>query len=36
MAVALKKRGIDFQQQVPIPIWFHGQTIGHMTLARRK
>jgi GxxExxY protein len=28
MAVALKERGIDFQQQVPIPVWFHGQTIG--------
>jgi GxxExxY protein len=28
MALALKERGIDFQQQVPIPVWFHGQTIG--------
>lgn len=28
MALALKERGINFQQQVPIPVWFHGQTIG--------
>jgi GxxExxY protein len=28
MAVALKERGVDFQQQVSIPVWFHGQTIG--------
>jgi len=28
MAVAFKERGINFQQQVPIPIWFHGQIIG--------
>lgn len=28
MAVALKERGIDFHQQVSIPVWFHGQTIG--------
>src|SRR6476469_7220718 len=28
MALALKERGIGFQQQAPIPVWFHGQTIG--------
>lgn len=28
MALALKERGIEFRQQVPIPVWFHGQTIG--------
>jgi GxxExxY protein len=28
MALALKERGINFQQQVPIPVWFHAQTIG--------
>jgi GxxExxY protein len=28
MAVALKERGIEFRQQVPIPVWFQGQTIG--------
>ncbi|HEY1937927.1 MAG TPA: GxxExxY protein [Candidatus Angelobacter sp.] len=28
MAVIFKERGINFQQQVPIPVWFHGQTIG--------
>ena len=29
MAVALKERGINFQQQVPIPVWFNGQVIGY-------
>ncbi|HEV8490769.1 MAG TPA: GxxExxY protein [Candidatus Angelobacter sp.] len=28
MAIALKERGIEFSQQVPVPVWFHGQTIG--------
>jgi GxxExxY protein len=28
MAVSLKELGISFQKQVPIPVWFHGQTIG--------
>jgi GxxExxY protein len=28
MAVMLKERGIPFQQQVSIPVWFHGQVIG--------
>lgn len=28
MAVALKEHGIDFQQQVAVPVWFHGQRIG--------
>jgi GxxExxY protein len=28
MAASLKERGISFQKQVPIPVWFHGQTIG--------
>jgi GxxExxY protein len=28
MAVMLKERGIPFQQQVPLPVWFHGQVIG--------
>ena len=28
MALALKERGIEFRQQVPIPVWFPGQTIG--------
>src|ERR1043166_7876574 len=28
MAVAFKERGINFQRQAPIPVWFHGQTIG--------
>jgi GxxExxY protein len=28
MAVAFKERGINFQRQVPIPVWFHGQIIG--------
>jgi GxxExxY protein len=28
MVVAFKERVIEFRQQVPIPVWFHGQTIG--------
>ena len=28
MAVALRERAIHFQQQGPIPVRFHGQTIG--------
>jgi GxxExxY protein len=28
MALALKERGIEFRQQVPISVWFHGQVIG--------
>ena len=28
MVVALREHGIAVQQQVPIPGWFHGQTIG--------
>jgi GxxExxY protein len=28
MAVMLKERSIPFQQQVPLPVWFHGQVIG--------
>ena len=28
MVIALKERGIEFRQQAPIPVWFHGQTIG--------
>ena len=28
MALALKEHGIEFRKQVPIPVWFHGQTIG--------
>jgi GxxExxY protein len=28
MVVALKEHEIAFQQQVPIPVWFHGQVIG--------
>jgi GxxExxY protein len=28
MAVALRERGLEFQQQSPVPVWFHGQKIG--------
>src|SRR5690242_10753975 len=28
MALTLKERGIEVRQQIPIPVWFHGQTIG--------
>jgi GxxExxY protein len=28
MALVLKERGIPCQQQVPLPVWFHGQVIG--------
>jgi len=28
MALAFKERGINFQRQVSVPIWFHGQKIG--------
>jgi GxxExxY protein len=28
MAVALREHGLEFQQQVAIPVWFHGQKIG--------
>lgn len=28
MAIALKEHGLAVQQQVPVPVWFHGQTIG--------
>ncbi|HKD82215.1 MAG TPA: GxxExxY protein [Candidatus Angelobacter sp.] len=28
MAIALKEHGLTVQQQVPVPVWFHGQTIG--------
>ncbi len=28
MALAFKERGINFQRQVSIPVWFHGQKIG--------
>jgi GxxExxY protein len=28
MALVFKERAIAFQQQVPIPVWFHGQKIG--------
>jgi GxxExxY protein len=28
MTVAFKERGINFQRQVSIPVWFHGQAIG--------
>jgi len=28
MALALREHGATVQQQVPIPVWFHGQTIG--------
>jgi GxxExxY protein len=28
MALALKERGLAVQQQVPVPVWFHGQAIG--------
>jgi GxxExxY protein len=28
MAVAFRERAINFEQQVPIPVWFHGHTIG--------
>ena len=28
MVVALREHGIAVQQQVSIPVWFHGQTIG--------
>ena len=28
MAIALKEHGLAVQQQAPVPVWFHGQTIG--------
>jgi GxxExxY protein len=28
IALVLKEREIAFQQQVPVPVWFHGQKIG--------
>jgi GxxExxY protein len=28
MALVFKERGIPFQQQASIPVWFHGQKIG--------
>lgn len=28
MAVALRERGLEFQQQVSVPVWFYGQKIG--------
>lgn len=28
MAIALKEHGLAVQRQVPVPVWFHGQTIG--------
>jgi len=28
MVVILKERGIQFHQQLSLPVWFHGQTIG--------
>ena len=28
MAVALKAKGLDFQQQVPVPVWFRGVKVG--------
>jgi GxxExxY protein len=28
MALILRERGIAFQQQASIPVWFHGQKIG--------
>ena len=28
MVVALKEHRIEVQQQVPVPVWFHEQTIG--------
>ena len=28
MAISLKEHGLAVQQQAPVPVWFHGQTIG--------
>ena len=28
MAIALRERGLEFQQQSPVPVWFHGHKIG--------
>jgi GxxExxY protein len=28
MAIALRERGLEFQQQSPVPVWFRGQKIG--------
>ena len=28
MAIALRERGLEFQQQASVPVWFHGQKIG--------
>ncbi len=28
MALAFKEQGINFQKQVSVPVWFHGQKIG--------
>ena len=31
MALAFKERGISFQRQVSVPVWFHGHEIGSYT-----
>jgi GxxExxY protein len=28
MAIALRERSLEFQQQASVPVWFHGQKIG--------
>lgn len=28
MIVALKEHGLAVEQQVPVPVWFHGQQVG--------
>lgn len=28
MAITLKEHGLAVRQQVPVPVWFHGQVIG--------
>jgi len=28
MAIALRERGLEFQQQSPVPVWFRGHKIG--------
>ncbi|MBX3243090.1 MAG: GxxExxY protein [Acidobacteria bacterium] len=28
LAIALREKGFDVQQQVAVPVWFHGQRVG--------
>jgi GxxExxY protein len=29
LAIALSERGLSVQTQIPVPVWFHGQEVGH-------